>query len=478
MLFSLTVMSLIVYGTMGLFGIPIDMLTIGLLLIISLAAAQDFLFVSHRMLQHGDSWRESLKRYLLPSFLTSFTTIVGFGSLCTSHLATIQRFGFLAAYGALLEWVIIYWYFPALFTLFPGFKHWVDPKRAISMGFLAKLAGLRPGRKVIVLMIIAFVVSPLTILTFRVTDNPKAVFPAAHEVNYGLDYLQRSRGWLATCYVVFRDQKVESFNREVMTAISRHENVRFIDDPYAAIDFLARGLPAGYRSMVKPTFVQSPAYSQYFSREGRALATVYLNSYSLDVIGSLSGRLTALCPHGECELLGPMVSQYEFSQKVIPTLTESLTLSLFIIVTTLWLLCRACGEKHTAAVIFSSVWGAVTVISFIKLFNMDINYIVCIFASVLVGIAGDNAIQYLFNDEAGPGGIAAGIAQKGAGSVLIAGITGLLTLLMLGAAFKPIRTLGVLFACGIVLALAGDLWLLAGMIACRKGVVNPRNPGG
>ena len=197
------------------------------------------------------------------------------------------------------------------------------------------------------------------------------------------------------------------------------------------------------------------------------MATLYLDTYSLDAIGSLLKWQQQTCPHGECKLLGQMVSQYEFSQKVIPTLTESLALSLFIVIITLWLLCLSCHEKHTLAVVFSSIWGAVTVIACIKLLRMNINYIVCIFASVLVGIAGDNAIQYLFTEEAGHRGVAAGIARKGAGSTQIAIITILLTMLMLGAAFKPIRTLGLLFACGVALALAGDLWLLSGLIDWR-----------
>ena len=83
----------VVYAGMAASGVPIDLLSTGLFLMLSVAAVEDFIFVSWEQLARGASWRQAFRRLLLPGFLTSVTTVVGFASLCVSELEVVRRFG-------------------------------------------------------------------------------------------------------------------------------------------------------------------------------------------------------------------------------------------------------------------------------------------------------------------------------------------------------------------------------------------------
>src|SRR5262245_8067811 len=80
----LLVAALCVAGGMALARAPIDLLSTGMFLILAVAALEDFLFLSYLQLHDGLDWRACFRRMLVPSLLTSLTTVIGFWSLCTS----------------------------------------------------------------------------------------------------------------------------------------------------------------------------------------------------------------------------------------------------------------------------------------------------------------------------------------------------------------------------------------------------------
>jgi predicted RND superfamily exporter protein len=76
----LVMAGIVVYGVMGTLGLPIDQLSTGLFLIISVAAISDFMFITGRQMSQLGSWRSNFTAFLLPSFFTSLTTFIGFAS--------------------------------------------------------------------------------------------------------------------------------------------------------------------------------------------------------------------------------------------------------------------------------------------------------------------------------------------------------------------------------------------------------------
>ena len=85
--------------------------------------------------------------------------------------------------------------------------------------------------------------------------------------------------------------------------------------------------------------------------------------------------------------------------------------------------------------------------------------------SVLVGLTGDNFIQYLFAREGKD--LAQGVGRRGVASVQVALLMGLVCLTFLVSSFAPSRTLGLLLALGLVASLVGDLWILCALTARR-----------
>ena len=90
-----------------------------------------------------------------------------------------------------------------------------------------------------------------------------------------------------------------------------------------------------------------------------------------------------------------------------------------------------------------------------------------VFASVLVGLTGDNAIQYVAAGREGR--LAEGIARRGGASIQVAVVMTVVSLAFLGSAFVPSRILGTLLGAGFLASLVGDLWILKALVGAREG---------
>ena len=111
--------------------------------------------------------------------------------------------------------------------------------------------------------------------------------------------------------------------------------------------------------------------------------------------------------------------------------------------------------------IASAFWGPILVIVGLWAFDFPIYFISCLFASALVGMAGDNAIQFIFAKRGTKiGSLDRQTQTLGRASQLVAIATVLMALCFLGAYFAPARTLGLLLAGGFVLGYVGDYLLL------------------
>ena len=93
------------------------------------------------------------------------------------------------------------------------------------------------------------------------------------------------------------------------------------------------------------------------------------------------------------------------------------------------------------------------------------NFVTCVFAAVLVGLAGDSGIQFLFASR--HGSIDEGMRCKGVGSVQMAFLAATASLAYLKSDFAQPRILGLLFASGFLCMLIGDLWLLRGFLGLK-----------
>ncbi|HEX4923125.1 MAG TPA: hypothetical protein VFV50_03530, partial [Bdellovibrionales bacterium] len=187
---TLLISGVIIYGAKALAGSEYDLLSSGLFLILGVACLEDFTFLSTQQLK-GWSWKKSMRVLLVPSFLTSLLTMIGFASLYTSELGIIRDFGLWCALGAALEWIMLFVALPAVLLVTGKRGIWVDPGKARLRAVIDGLSVRALPRWV---SRAALVVFPLAILAFShidPNDTLAAIFPKEHPYNHGINELER-----------------------------------------------------------------------------------------------------------------------------------------------------------------------------------------------------------------------------------------------------------------------------------------------
>jgi predicted RND superfamily exporter protein len=215
--------------------------------------------------------------------------------------------------------------------------------------------------------------------------------------------------------------------------------------------------------MIQSELGMSDLSDRYIAKSGEERAVLYLKTTNTEKLNSLRTKVIDHCPNNECWLAGEFIGFADFSKSLIQTLFESLFLSLFLVGGTIFYLSWATSKKNFAAILVSAFWGPSVLLCGMYLFGLSVNFITCIVASTLVGLTGDNAIQYLFGGD----DLNEGINDRGVGSIQCATIMFICCLTFLGSYFEPPRTLGVLLAAGFLFSLFGDLWILKSLI--KKG---------
>ena len=143
--------------------------------------------------------------------------------------------------------------------------------------------------------------------------------------------------------------------------------------------------------------------------------------------------------------------------------------SLLIVSLILFLLSRYMKVKNISAAIVSAMWGPVAVISLFVVFKIPIFYVTSICASVLVGLAGDNTIQFIFARKKN---LQKGIEEFAPASFLISVGMSFLCLVFLFSVFQPLTKLGLIMMGGFLLILFGDIFILKGLLKNE-----PKKPG-
>ena len=124
-----------VLGTMVLIGYPLNVITV---IIPALMVAIGFTEDSHMILEYHHEREQGLAKMdaikkmsvdaALPVLITTFTTVVGFGSLVTSDITMLIQFGVASAIGLTFNWIISAVVVPVILI------YWPEPKKAMHVG--------------------------------------------------------------------------------------------------------------------------------------------------------------------------------------------------------------------------------------------------------------------------------------------------------------------------------------------------------
>lgn len=451
-----------VFSIMALLGWPIDVLTSSIAIIVLIASLEDFIFVCYQMADQKTKLLKSLRVLLLPGFFTSVTTIVGFGSLAVSDLAIIRRFGITAALGSLFEFISIFFILPMLLRLFPqlspqlkGPPLWFNRASVFLQSFRlrarvswATLAGF--------ILLLGFAMQGT--LPLVVSDTPENIFPESHELRKNTKKLLDSRGWKSDFSLVY-NSKDQAQIMKVVEEISSDPIVKGIESPWQIHDFLTKNQTPEQKELSLLNWERASLSRRLENSDtGKSRVIFYINSTDIVDIRRVQKMAQSLCEGQDCYLAGILVSYGEFGDRVLSTLVESLGVSLLIVGGILIFLMRALQQPNMIAILVSSLWGPMALLAVFICARLPLFYVTSIIASILVGLAGDNAIQYIFSNhrmknDKGP--------EKFIGASLM--VTMAMILISLGLLFSPfgpMRTLAVLFTLGFLLCLAGDYWVL------------------
>ncbi len=446
-----------IFGAMALFKTPVDVLSNSIGLMIMISTLEDFLFLSFYMQNAKAKWRKTFRKFLVPSFYTTLTTFIGFGSLAIGDLEIIKRFGIWAALGSLFQYLSAFYFLPALLKVFPKLSllytkqlpiwKWVEYFKNLQ---LPKWIGLSSS--------FLFFLSLFAVHRVVVSDAPTQIFPDNHYANMASREFLDQRGWQATISVVFNANSTSEFNKSVIADLKKQEGIEYVENRYDIQDYFYSQMPSYFYSGIDQLWGNSSSFHRLVNpSSGDSRAIAYVSHQDIQSVKKLNKWVKDRC-QGQCHLSGSLVSYSEFGEKVLKTLLESLLVSLVLVSAVLAFLCIVKDVKSNFPILMSAIWGPLGLICFFVVFQVPIFYITSMFASILVGLAGDNSIQFVFSK--GRGSPTKGADRLGVFSIFITIAMSVLTSILFFSHFAALQKLGLIMIAGFLTMLIGDIVIL------------------
>lgn len=469
---TLTVSAIWVFGLKGLMGSSFDVLSTGLILILGISSLEDFTFTSYDQFK-SQNWKKSILKMVIPSFYTSLTTMLGFLSLCISDVEAVRRMGLWAAWGALIEWVIVFLFMPSFLQQFKKFKTWNNSKKAWKFKFLSSSI-FKPLPKSF--SKISLIIYPLSVMAFfhlNYNEAPHRIFPPKQEYSRSINELERSRGWVGNSSLIFDKDLEEDDMKNIVDAILKNKFANDIianhESPWEIKSWLAK---KGNLDKIESDtyFSLSKLHDQFVAKDERVRVLFYLKDTSVEPVEKLKQIVAQNCD-GRCHLGGEVLAYSDFAGLVPKTLVDSLVTSLILVSIIICFIAIAQNkERLIPSLLLSSFWGPFFIIMVLGMMHSTLDFWKSIFASILVGLTGDNAIQYLFGSEKKD--ITEGIEDRGMASILTATLMALTSLVYLGSYFSSPKVFGIILCVGLLASLFGDLWLFQGFLSLSKSSKN------
>jgi uncharacterized protein len=462
LIFNLTVILSIswMYGFMGFFNLPIDVLSNSIGLILFVSCLEDFVFITYGIRKFGWSLQKSLRRFLLPSFFTSLTTAIGFASLMTSDLGIIRRTGGLVAAGAIVEWAMIFLVLPAILKTSWRKYFYFRPSDKKLFSF-DKITAFAINKTTAWVLTVVIFISAFFASTLKVKDSPEAFFYDQHEINQTSRHLKKTRGWTNENSLLFSADNSDAENVSILDQIKAHPIVANIESKYTMEKYLTSNLKKSEQTAVSELWRNSSFSKRLVSINSVQRAQVYLNSMDNDVIENFIRFVDTICS-GRCQIVGTIISYSEFSNRILKTLFNSFFTSLILVCFVIFSIRSPLSVKETFYCVVSSLWGPMALIAVFVWFKIPVFFISSICASVMVGLAGDNAIQFIFSAK--KRNLSSSVNSLAQASLITTIGNCLMLCIFFFSPIAPLAKLGGLMMVGILFCYIGDLYILKGYL--------------
>lgn len=450
---------LMLFGCMSWLGFPIDLMTNCLILMTSVAGVSDFLYVSSAQETH-QHWIDSFKNVITPSFFTSFTTVCGFLSLGLSEIPLIARFGMAAAIGATFQWLATFVLLPAFLKAVPMKKHWVRPKAYlyINSEWFLKINRIAPNRFWTALLMALALIGAYGMTQLNVGDDILKNFPEEHAVTKAYQWLRNDKDWQGQLFLLIQPEVPQAEAVSLLQKISQLKAVAHLENPIEIENFLTHDLSPNDGSLVLRE-MSLGFLKRYRSLNDYLRAPIYTNSLALPVLRNLVSQVENIC-ESRCALAGQTMVYLEYSDRISRTLIDSMGSSLLTVVLLVLGLAWLQGHKSSLSLTLSSIWSPLIMLGFLWWTQLPVTSMTAIFFAVIVGLTGDNAIQYLFASE----DILEGAEKRASASLMQMILFCCCSLFFVMHTFVPMKILGLLFVVGFFMTYIGDLWVLRGLL--------------
>ncbi len=446
----------IIKAGMGFFDHMIDPLSSCIFLMLTVSALEDYILLSLLVFKQKIPFNRAIKKLLLPSFLTSLTTAIGFGSLSVSNNPSIVHFSIWTALGAMLEWTAIFIIAPTFYNQFSTIKNRIDKHPKPKSIVPSELISYTPPKKVAIFLAIL----PLVIIFLydkaNLNYSPFDMFDSKHPISRYREYFQQTRHSEGEISVVFKDL---NFNvKEIVQKVKLDPAVSHV---YSEEDLSSeiKKLPNFLQSLLWEDFKRTDLGKLFFSNESKRMI-VAIKSYDTKDIPLIVERLNAICEMN-CKVKSEVIVSKDYALGILQTLYDSAISGFLSIILLIAFLVYSVNKKHIVPVILSTLWASFMLLIFVVLLQFKINVVTCVALSVLIGLAGDNAIQFLLLQKES---FKESVTEIGEASSENFIMMILLSSTLFFSYFKTPRILALLMIAGIIFMFIGDLWILNGLI--------------
>jgi len=280
-----------VMGLFGLTGIKLNNVTsIIPSMVMALALCDTVHIFSHmdRSILHeaGGDRRTALAAVLrlviVPSFLTTLTTAVGFLSQGVSEIPPIREFAWIASAGMLFEFLYSFFFLPPLILLFKpeGLYRTYQRNKGISRYLNWNFSLIQRHHVLIfVFFVFAMILAGWLTMGIRVENSAIGCFKKSSSLRQSLDFVQGNLGGVDSLDISMQANQVDAFkepeNLEVMEKIQKYLiTLDGVDQTISLVDFL--------KDMNESFHEENPSY--YKIPDSKDMVSQYLLLYSADDI--------------------------------------------------------------------------------------------------------------------------------------------------------------------------------------------------
>ncbi len=479
--------------TMGLLvaaGKTLNMITVAIPSLLFVLAVSGGIHITSRFLaflpssgSRAVAIRDALAEVMRPVFLSNVTTAVGFGALTVSSMQPVVEFGTFTALG-----IVLSFFFNV--TIIPGIlctlHRTVVRPRLIRPHWTAAL-GVRMVRwkgRVFLLGLAAFVLSLALTSQSRVESNVLRFFPEDSKIRRDYQFIgERLTGF----YTVELDATVEPSQGSTLLKAIDALGEKIVVRPEVAKVMNYKTLATCFKEIPRPALMPSQSVRKnplrtmlrtYRHREGGPLSlrmSVFVRAMSskdfYDLLDFIEAQAKLTIPtEATYELTGVASLTNGAQQSLIDTQIRSLAIACVTILILIGLFMRSLRAMIVA--ILPNLLPIFGVFALMVLLDIRFDAATVMIASVAIGIAADDTIHFLahFKCEKLSGlstldAVDASLQKAGRAitytSIVATAGFGILLL----AEFQPIQYFGAFTGVTMLIAWAGDVFILPACVA-------------